>query len=117
MKICGSLSISEGQPQPDAYRSAAVNSLLWCANGITTEVRVREYVLRENDRLSLLVQTDQKIPEPADIRAQRRPQWMIEDVVEICPDLQSDLLRHGEVLMDAEIDPPGAGPGKGVALR
>jgi hypothetical protein len=50
-----STSVSEGQPQPDADRSAAINPLLWSTDSITTEVRVRKYVLRENDRISILV--------------------------------------------------------------
>src|SRR5262249_15501424 len=46
---------SEGQPQPDADRSATINALLRGTDSISTEVGVRGYVLRENDRISVLV--------------------------------------------------------------
>src|SRR5262249_10309267 len=44
-------------------------------------------------------------------------QGMIENVVKIGAHLQPELFGHGEVFMDAEIDPPGARPREEVAPR
>src|SRR5581483_5050765 len=74
-------------------------------------------VLREDHRITLRVQADQEIPDPAEAGIEGREERVVEDVIEVRAHLQLHMLREGEGFMNAEVDSPRARPGEEVAPR
>jgi hypothetical protein len=94
--------------QSQSNRSPIVYSLLTKAEVSSTKVWIDIHIFRQDNRPALRVQTDVEVTEVDNVVGKRRPQRMIEHVIEIGADLQFGVFIETEELMNAEIHAPSA---------
>ena len=118
----------ESNSQPQTHRTAVVDAFL--AEGLQqlAEVLIAgnigdhrlegsgSYAITRVDAQVEVAEQRESAPAAAVISV-RRKQWMVEDVINICPDLGRPAFPEMKVLVNAEIDTPGSGPVQHVPWR